>query len=264
MKGLAKTLRGADRTLLKLFDQVEKRFREAARDPQDPAAIHGLRTASRRLAQALVLFEAGNRRMRRRLRKLIAATGSVRNLDVIFEVLKAARAGATKALRESLEQVRKEAQRKLARKLRRWSARDCFSGWKQVLSPSSDVPALQESVIRLMEDFFDHGDRAAQPGRSYESIHRFRVLSKQLRYTLELTEPRGSAKLQTLKGVQDLLGGLNDCVVAADIVSEVDAATPVVTRKVRNLIPKRELAFRVYWRKTFTAAERTHWLKEYR
>jgi len=252
------------RKLEKLFGQVAKYFRSAADDPRNADAIHSLRTSSRRLRQALVLYDAGDERFRRGLKKLITACGLVRDLDVLFAVLSEAHTGQSQLFREELHAVRKEAQRKLARKLRRWRGRDLLSDWKKTLEARNRPPAVRESVLHLMEDFFDRGDRAAQPGHSYKKIHRFRVLSKQLRYTLELTEPRGSAKLQALKGLQDRLGALNDCVVAIDLVSGVPSGAPAVTRNLRRLVPRREQAFRVYWRNSFRAPGRARWLKEYR
>jgi CHAD domain-containing protein len=252
------------RKLDKLFAQVSKNFRSAASDPRDAAAIHALRTSSRRFSQALVLYDAGDQRMRRSLKKMITACGLVRDLDMLFAVLSDAHTGQSKPFREELHSVRKEAQRKLARKLRRWRKRDIVSDWKNSLLTGGRAPAIRPSVHHLMVEFFYRGDRAVEPGRSYKKVHRFRVLSKQLRYSLELTEPRGSAKLLALKGLQDRLGALNDCVVAIDLVSGVSPGSPVVARNIRRLLPRKEQEFQVYWRNTFPAPGRARWLKEYR
>jgi CHAD domain-containing protein len=252
------------RKLKKLFAQVSKNFRSAAGDPQDAAAIHDLRTSSRRLRQGLALYDAGDQQFRQGLKKVITACGLVRDLDVLFSVLGDAHTGQSEGFRAELNTIRKDAQRKLARKLRRWRDRNVLGGWKKSLLGKNRAPAVRQSVVDLMEEFFDRGDRAAKPGNAYKKIHRFRVLSKQLRYTLELTEPHGSAKLKALKELQDRLGALNDCVVAIDLVSGVSAVTPVVKRNIRRLLPRRERAFRVYWRNAFPARGRARWLKEYR
>jgi CHAD domain-containing protein len=254
----------AERKLNQLLAQVEKQFQGATRDPQDASAIHALRTSSRRFSQALVFFDAGTPQMRRRLKKLIRACGLVRDLDVIFEVLGAAHAGRSKTFRDALHEARKDAQKKMDQKLHKWRERDLFAGWKDSISPARETTGLEEEVVRLTTEFLAHGDRAARPGLSYDEIHRFRVLAKQLRYTLELIEPANSEKLKALKGLQDSLGALNDCVVTARIVPEIRAATPGIAGKVRSLLPARSRAFRAYWKKTFNTGERALWLKDYR
>ena len=172
--------------------------------------------------------------------------------------------GRSQLIRKKLDTVRREAQRKLARRLRRWRDRDILSSWKKALLRGTGAPDIRQSVRYLMEDFFDRGDRAVQSGRAYKRIHRFRSIAKKLRYTLELTEPRDSAKLQALKGLQDRLGALNDCVVAIELVTDISSGSSVVARNMRRLLPRKEKAFRVYWKDTFPKPGRTRWLKEYR
>ncbi len=254
---------GATRKLRTLLTRVEQQFNAAAANPENAEAIHGLRTGARRLAQALTLFEAGNRAMRRRLKKVGRACGSLRDLDVIFEVLRSARAGRSRRFQEDLKGHRAEALHKLTRKLRRWKRRRIFEGWRKSLRARRSRQAVCQHVARLMRDFFEQGDRAAERGRSYREIHRFRILAKKLRYALELTEPPNSSKLGLMRGLQDHLGALNDCVVAAGIVSGVRTATPEEVHRIRALLPRRERAFRAYWSATFLETIRTLWMKDY-
>jgi CHAD domain-containing protein len=100
----------------------------------------------------------------------------------------------------------------------------------------------------MVAKWFEAGEAANDNGPA--SLHRFRLLGKRLRYTLELfTEIYGpplEKQLRQLRSVQDRLGAIQDCVAALPLVEGHPQAIAAVNR----LRATRERAFRAYWKRT--------------
>jgi CHAD domain-containing protein len=90
-------------------------------------------------------------------------------------------------------------------------------------------------------------------------MHRFRLKTKRVRYTLELFEVvyEGATKeaMESLKGLQDKLGAINDCATTLEMIRLDRAAAEAV----RQLADKRVVEFRVYWKKHFGTREKVRW-----
>jgi CHAD domain-containing protein len=113
-----------------------------ARKSCDADTIHDLRVSIRRLSEALRMFGAffpqgQGKRVRKRLRKIMRVTADIRSRDIAVELLEESGTGS-KALKEALVQDRKRAQRRLARALRRWHARDYSARWRESLELSAE------------------------------------------------------------------------------------------------------------------------------
>ncbi len=76
------------------------------------------------------------------------------------------------------------------------------------------VAANVERILpRLLERYFAKGDRLVKRRASPEKLHRFRIRTKHLRYTLELYEeaaPWLQKPLREFKKLHDVLGFLHD------------------------------------------------------
>jgi CHAD domain-containing protein len=106
---------------------------------------------------------------------------------------------------------------------------------------------------------------AGQP--SPAKLHKIRLASKKIRYTLELFEPCYVAesykeRMTSLKNVQTALGEVNDAVAAGRIAARVMA--PSVRRKaLRGYLKGRAAAkaeeFRLHWTTQFDAPGRERW-----
>ncbi len=126
----------------------------------------------------------------------------------------------------------------------------------------------QRELPRLMAGYFrDVRDvLAAKP--SPARLHKIRLASKKIRYTLELFEPcygpEFDDRMTALKDVQTSLGDVNDAVSARALLKEVAPAGP--QRKTLRAYLKKRAAekaeeFRVHWTGKFDApGEEQKWL----
>jgi CHAD domain-containing protein len=83
--------------------------------------------------------------------------------------------------------------------------------------------------------------------------------TKRVRYTLELFETVYGGKtkqlMESLKGLQEKLGAINDCATTIEMVRrDRDAAAAV-----RRLAVQREAEFRDYWKMHFRPRELSRW-----
>jgi len=256
-----------------------KRFlaqvRGAARHPEDAEAIHDLRVSIRRFTQCLRAFRAvfdpkPLKKLRRRLRKLMDTCAAVRTCDVAMDVLKeagvangrsasisrlaGARAEAELSLRERLKRVRKGKASQWELKLQPLTQEGCEWNLKQ------DLPGNLGRVLpKLAEDLFAMGAGAAAAGDDHEKLHRFRLFSKRFRYTLELFATFYGAEwgqgLEALRGLQDRLGAINDCVCTIALLGKDRRAMAAV----KGLLLRREAEFQEYWRKEFAPKNLAWW-----
>jgi CHAD domain-containing protein len=265
--------RAQSRTRLRRFVTQAGR---AARHPEDPEAIHALRVSIRRFTQCLRTFRGvfdarPLKRLQRRLRKLMDACAAVRTCDVALEVLR--EAGAQKGRFSSpiakLAAARTEAEQRLRAhlaKLRRRKAADWELEWQTPVQADGewdleqDLPAnLRRVLPKLAEDFFAMGVGAAAAGDDHEALHHFRLRAKRFRYTLELFGAAYGAEwergLQALKGLQDRLGAINDCVCTIALIDSDKRAAAAVKR----LLLKREADFQAYWQSEFAPEKQAWW-----
>ena len=97
------------------------------------------------------------------------------------------------------------------------------------------------------------GRAAAKAGAGFEQMHEFRLLVKRYRYTLEILGGKAPAgiRIETLEGLQERLGAINDCVTTAGLMDDINLST-AENRKIKaalnRLLARRAAAFRVYWR----------------
>jgi len=105
---------------------------------RDADSIHDLRVAIRRFEQCLQIFHQflsgrHNKKIRRRLRKIMQLSGEIRNRDIALDLLKQAGVPARSALSARLLRDRREAQNKLLASFDRWGERDLFRKWSSRL-----------------------------------------------------------------------------------------------------------------------------------
>src|SRR5437762_800924 len=90
---------------------------------------------------------------------------------------------------------------------------------------SRDVAAsVRRELPRIVADYFDEVRDFLRKDREPEELHRMRLASKRLRYTLELFRPcygpKFEERLEVLKELQDALGDVNDAVVARKLLGK--------------------------------------------
>lgn len=209
----------------------------------DVEAVHRTRVASRRVREALPIFEDHSgrlRKARRRTRALTRALGAVRELDVALDLL-AGRTASSSNGRAALEVLRAHIRQE--REHRRRVMLDQLEAIKPdrivrcIADAVDDLPAgadahwrqsLSERLARRvarMQAALDHAGALYLPDR----LHQVRIALKKLRYGLEITGDLrfGSTVLavKTLKAAQDALGELHDLEVLSAHVRRVQETT---------------------------------------
>jgi triphosphatase len=240
-----------------------------SRRRKDADAIHDLRVAIRRLSEELRVFEewfkpGPVKRIRGSVRKLMERCAAVRNCDIAAEVLRTAGWTAPE-LFAGLQEERRHTRQELARTLESWRRRSRVRKWRRHLQAghTDSKESARENARRLlpamMTDLFRAGREAARPDSSRQRMHRFRLEAKRLRYTLELFDPLYGRKakqiVESLKGLQEKLGAINDCATTLEMIRRDRAAAAAV----RRLAGEREAEFRAHWNKHFGPRERMRW-----
>jgi CHAD domain-containing protein len=238
-------------------------------------AVHDVRVAIRRFTRAVAVCRpyfhvADLRKSRKRLKKIMNDAGDVRNCDIALKFVARFRVPHTPALRSKLRNRRVELARLLVADLRQWRERRSSVKWRTTLkspsTPAKDALGEEPSqemahrvLMRGVKDFLKQGDRASSAQASPKELHQFRIFAKKFRYSLELLQPLYGSSLDpmvaNIKHVSALLGDINDCVTAAEILTEYKGGHRLVDRLKKRQHKKTE-EFRKYW-KEFSHLERS-------
>ena len=219
---------------------VEARARLDRKD--NPEALHGFRVALRRLRSVLRAFrpqleERVSRRTWRRLGRLADATSESRNLEVecawvqkaLGRLVPADRVGAQQLLAR-LEGRRQAAERRVHREVAKWFAplkRKLRQGLAESTPPAAErnltAGAVMRRAVRREAAELERHLAAIHAVPDREAAHGARISAKRLRYLLEPFEqglPEGTAVVEDLTALQDILGELQDTHVVADELCE--------------------------------------------
>ncbi len=117
----------------------------------------------------------------------------------------------------------------------------------------------------MVEEFFASG-RDAAVSSDPAQLHTFRITTKHLRYTIEITKPKqAKRRLEKLKNIQDLLGNMNDAVVAETYLRQFPSLSTKASKLPENLqskVTKHIAEFRNYWMTNFEVVGRMEdWLE---
>ena len=114
---------------------------------------------------------------------------------------------------------------------------------------------------QMVAKYFADVRKALKAKPSPANLHRVRLASKRVRYTLELFQPcygrKFGERMKALKDVQTTLGDVNDAVTAEQLI--VDAMPQSPRRKalrgyLRTRAAEKAEEFRVHWMAQFDAA----------
>jgi len=215
-------------------------FRERALDVDEPEGVHDMRVASRRLRSALSDFKPYLRKDRipsRKLKAIAKSLGAVRDEDVVLAALDELRLQAGDKVSDGIEAIAEEhrLQRRQARSVLepaiRTAAlaellddfrarRDAASRTSQSSGEKGEPQALTfrqigTDVIRArLKQLSDASNAFYRPLRT-KQLHRLRILTKKLRYAIELFAPCGGEEFEKIAKeiarLQASLGELHDC-----------------------------------------------------
>lgn len=128
-----------------------------------------------------------------------------------------------------------------------------------------------EALPKLARHFFDAGQGLLSPDPPLESLHRFRLEAKRLRYVLELFRscygPGLERRIEKLQTLQQRLGEISDCSSTEALVS---ARTDLPRRErerlmlhLRKLAARRVFDFQREWRAEFSGPKPERWWIDY-
>lgn len=266
----------ADRLLGRLAFHVGRAIKS-----HNAEAVHDLRVTIRRFAQALRVLKPcfrGKelRKIRRELKGIMTVAGEVRNHDIALKLLaKSTPEGERATLQPKIQSGRREAERSLTTLLKSWLERKSSLKWRGALGRAAEqagedfgkaptVETARQMLPGMAQDFFERGDEAAGVKAHPRELHRFRLVSKKFRYSLELFTPLcGTSlnpKLEAIRRVQTLLGDINDFETVRNMLAQYQGAEAMIAW-LKKRQRKRLGQFREYWATTFgPAEERESWI----
>ncbi len=262
--------------------------------------VHDLRVVTRRALYALDLFRVllegpQFRRLRKRLRAVVAAGGTVRDRDVALALVASAGLSPSCELARALAVQRDVAAASLFRELERkryrgfadrWSSRirdmnrrDAGVAGGQAVRqegaprcPDWDPGAsLLANAVRVLPGevvrYLSTGRETSAGDQSPEALHRLRLAGKRLRYTLELFHetygPRLQVILSQLKTLQDSLGGISDLDATGDLLRNTGLAAvaggPALLTEIRSGRDRRLRTFSEDWRRLTESDPHRSW-----
>jgi CHAD domain-containing protein len=242
----------------------------AQRSDENIEYVHQLRVATRRCVAALRLYrkilpKPPRKTLCRELKRIRQAAGRARDYDVL--ILRHAAESPDASSQHFLEEVRKkrcEAQKPLCDIHGALTANQHLHRWPPELSAQApgDSSARQAPTFRSwarrqlrksVKAFF-----ASEPPElnDLESLHRFRIRGKELRYAMELLVAAFPPSFQTrlyplVEQLQDRLGEVNDHAVALKRFHSWSGETsdPVLRRHLQQLLRReRKRVRRSVWR----------------
>jgi CHAD domain-containing protein len=135
---------------------------------------------------------------------------------------------------------------------------------------SAEVNARRQLPPLMFEYFAAVRDALAEK-QSPARLHRIRLASKKVRYTLELFRAcyqthEFDARLQALRDVQTLLGDINDAVAAWRLLGKLMPHSPrrqALREFLKSRAAKKAEEFREHWAQAFDAPGRELWWTEF-
>jgi len=229
-----------DRDVVRLQEHLSEQRRALLRhDPGtrlglDDENLHQLRVATRRLRAFVrvgrdLVDRSWAAALRAELTELAAATGPVRDLDVVLGQLAGAvrrldepDLAAGRALLAELEAERERSRRELRSALEGPAYRRLLDRLARPVETASQPPtrSLRKLAVRELSRLARDVERLrGTPDDA--ALHKLRIRVKRVRYVVELSERSGAGRVVgAAKALQDLLGAYQDTVVAEQILRE--------------------------------------------
>ena len=135
--------------------------------------------------------------------------------------------------------------------------------WDALLGPAANA---RRHLPPLVGSYFAEARTLLAEAADPAHLHRLRLISKRLRYTLELFRPIYGPgldeRLEALKHLQEMLGETNDAVISAGLIEYLPRSVRM-KRHLAQLAAAKAEAFRVEWTARFDAPGREQWWTGY-
>jgi CHAD domain-containing protein len=208
----------------------------------DSESIHQARIATRRARAALRIVDPDDTERLELCRRLGRLLGKVRELDITQEVFGNlstrvhTASYAIAAARRIVERDQQQARRRFAKALDDLELRPLLAlrgrfwkDWRR--SIVTETLARRQALC----DAIDHAPAVYMPNR----VHRVRIATKKLRYTLEVTQATGirvdRTVMRDLRKIQDLLGRVHDIDVARRVLQRLEGTEKPIAAEVALL-----------------------------
>ena len=128
------------------------------------------------------------------------------------------------------------------------------------------LPGIVGAYFAEARELLAEIERRANDGKrsSAERLHRLRLISKRLRYTLELFRPLYGTgldeRLAELKRLQDVLGEINDAATSAAMIRKTAGAERML-RYLEQRAAQKTAEFRRAWREFDAPDRQEQWLR---
>jgi CHAD domain-containing protein len=131
-----------------------------------------------------------------------------------------------------------------------------------------DVAAnVRRQLPPLVSAYFSRVRAFLAEDAAPRKLHRLRLASKRLRYTLELFRPCYPAgleeRLDALKMLQDSLGEVNDAVASGRLLREALKHRPKVSKFLEERAAEKAAEFTRHWKETFDAPGQEAWWTDF-
>jgi CHAD domain-containing protein len=224
-------------------------WEEAARSPEDIEGVHQTRVAFRRMRSALTIFRQAIPKSvaspwGKRMSELAGQLGKARDLDVfIDEVLGGIRGKLALPGGDTLEARVREDRDRAYEGVRAMLDSEAYAAFKRDFGAWVDArewetaqlkkkqrKLLEGNLVGFARRVLDRQERrvleagAHVDKNSAEEMHRLRIECKKLRYAAEFFLPLFAGMdefIHHMKGLQDLLGVMNDVAVMRGLLDEV-------------------------------------------
>ncbi len=202
-------------------------------------AVHDLRVAVRRFRQVLKILKPWLPReeshlLKNELKELMRRAGAVRDRDIALDLLRVMEVPKNRRIVSEVHDARTNAAHSLGQSLRDFQLRDTGSAWRRALKlvKPAEAPVASEAASGILPDILKNhlrrGHRAAREDTPEKKLHRFRIATKEMRYTLDMFAPLygdGIGEIvDRLKKLQTHLGSIHDCAVTRDLLDDAQSA----------------------------------------
>lgn len=207
-----------------LLDHVAAQIRRTLQHP-DERRVHDLRVAIRRFTQVLSILKPclvpeNYKDIRKILKQIMSQAGEVRNFDITLKLLLKMQERPP----SPLGRQRRAVEKALLAELQSWLAQDLKTQWHIQLGVCATVNAAtaRKWIRQAVADAASRvHKRAKDVDESMKALHKLRIATKKLRYTLELA----GAPIDTIKDLQTQLGDINDFHTARAVLKRIEGAS---------------------------------------
>jgi CHAD domain-containing protein len=223
------TQRFAHEQANRLLTELSAQIARTAKSP-DADAVHDLRVVARKFKCVLTALEPcfpepAVKTIGRRVKQIMGLAGAVRDCDIALSLLEAG------PLMEESRKAREDAAEAIVASLNGWVKQKSAAKWRTALKGKTEDTdfgsrpvgdTAKRMMPRMLKEHFEQGEEAARPKSGARELHKFRIATKKVRYTVDLFAPVIKEPVEGLveefKKLQSLLGEGNDFAVVRRMV----------------------------------------------